>query len=106
MKKPKSMYLTLLLIKLWRAITLLIREERYMTNIISFVFTANIRNTNNHSILKIKLIRNHISIIIIIIMIINHIYNTCIPAKAFISSDTLRFGSRLKTSCKGSKDYD
>lgn len=32
--------LTLLLIKLWRATTLRIREERYITSIISFVFTA------------------------------------------------------------------
>lgn len=31
---------TLLLIKLWSAITLRMREERYITSIISFVLTA------------------------------------------------------------------
>lgn len=33
-------HVTLLLIKLWSAMTLRIREERYITNIISFVLTA------------------------------------------------------------------
>ena len=33
-------HVTLLLIKLWSAMTLRMREERYITNIISFVLTA------------------------------------------------------------------
>lgn len=39
-RKSYKGYGTLLLIKLWRAMTLRMREERYITNIMSFVFTA------------------------------------------------------------------
>jgi hypothetical protein len=35
-----SLFSILLLIKLWSAMTLRIREDKYMTNIISFVLTA------------------------------------------------------------------
>jgi len=42
--KFRELYLTLLLIKLWSAITLLMRDERYITSIISLVFTTQDRS--------------------------------------------------------------
>jgi ssRNA-specific RNase YbeY (16S rRNA maturation enzyme) len=39
-RERESVHVTLLLIKLWSAMTLRMREERYITNIISFVLTA------------------------------------------------------------------
>jgi hypothetical protein len=41
--KFRIVNLTLLLIKLWSAITLLMRDDRYITSIISLVFTAHVR---------------------------------------------------------------
>lgn len=45
-------HVTLLFIKLWRAMTLRMREERYKTNIISFVFTAKERRNKNKKITR------------------------------------------------------
>ena len=39
-RERERVHVTLLLIKLWSAMTLRMREERYITNIISFVLTA------------------------------------------------------------------
>lgn len=75
--------------------TLRMRDERYITSIISFVFTANdkermlIKKTLNIIRLDIKFEKTE------------HIYFCVhnIPANALTNSVTLRFGSRLNTSC-------
>jgi hypothetical protein len=72
--------------------TLRIREDRYITNIMSFVFTApkkgNIRLLQNKDSEKIRSV------------MLNQKKDARLPAKALISSFTFKFGRRLKTSCK------
>ena len=91
-------HVTLLLIKLWSAMTLRMREERYITNIISFVLTAQREKRDLKKKEKEKLYIQQIIPIYLPKLECLHLWHIVLPANALINSFTLRFGSRLNTS--------